>query len=635
MRETVWHILLILLVTGVVFFSNLGSARLWDRDEPRNAGCAAEMLERGDWVVPIFNDELRHQKPVLLYWLIMSAYSVFGVNEFSARFWSASLAVGTTFATYLIARRLINSTVALYAALALATSLMFDVAARAATPDSVLTFFATSALATYVLGTFVKSKSGLALRNSNCWFPQHFGVVGLIYSLLGLAVLAKGPVGFLLPMAMIGMFMLIQRLPIDSQTDRTWYARFTSSAKVFHPIHFLKTLWSMRPITAALIILVIAAPWYFLVDARTQGDFTRLFFVGEHFGRATTALENHSGGLWFYPLAILIGFFPWSVFWGPVVVSLISRKRNSHQQSQQNQLQTNQLQTRLTTAPACLMLCWIGIQVGAFSMVQTKLPSYVVPCYPALAILTCTCIVGWTKGTFQISRNWFVAAILGLVISGFTITLGVGFATHRFLPSQFWLTGLGLIPLLAGLAILVMAIRQRMTYALPLFATMATLFCLMLFGAGTVSLDGEQESDKIIAAIDPGNKIATFGCLESSWVFYAGQPIYELEKASESFEKNPQNWPSNSQNANPQNPQQPRPFWKPKPRMTPEAFLVANPEAVFITTDDQLEDIKKRLPKDYQVIQTADYFLKNKQLVLLGRKDRIAENSSDNSKTTR
>jgi 4-amino-4-deoxy-L-arabinose transferase-like glycosyltransferase len=109
MRETFWHVIILLSVAMVVYFFNLGETQLWDRDEPRNAGCAAEMLAQGQWVVPIFNDELRHQKPVLLYWLIMSAYSVFGINEFAARFWSAALATGTTFATYALARRLLGS----------------------------------------------------------------------------------------------------------------------------------------------------------------------------------------------------------------------------------------------------------------------------------------------------------------------------------------------------------------------------------------------------------------------------------------------------------------------------------------------------------------------------------------------
>ena len=165
MRGTAVQIAIILLVTITVFFTNLGVPRLWDRDEPRNAGCAAEMLARNDWVVPIFNSQLRPHKPALLYWLMMSAYSVFGVNEFSARFWSALLAVGTCLATYMIGRRLFDSTIGLVSAIALATSMMFVVAARAATPDSVLVFCSTVSLMFFALGTFPKTND--TSRNEN------------------------------------------------------------------------------------------------------------------------------------------------------------------------------------------------------------------------------------------------------------------------------------------------------------------------------------------------------------------------------------------------------------------------------------------------------------------------------------
>jgi 4-amino-4-deoxy-L-arabinose transferase-like glycosyltransferase len=134
---------LIVVVAASVIFFQLGAARLWDRDEPRNAGCAIEMLERGDWIVPVFNAELRAHKPILLYWLMMSAYGVLGVSEFAARFWSAALGVGTVVITYHVGRRLFDAATARWAAVVLATALMFDVAARAATPDSVLIFCST------------------------------------------------------------------------------------------------------------------------------------------------------------------------------------------------------------------------------------------------------------------------------------------------------------------------------------------------------------------------------------------------------------------------------------------------------------------------------------------------------------
>lgn len=300
----------VIAVACFIFFTNLGSAQLWDRDEPRNAGCAVEMLDRADWVVPIFNDELRGQKPVLLYWLMMGAYQLFGVTEFSARFWSALLAVGTVAITFSIGHRLFNLKVALLSGIILASNLMFAVVARAATPDSLLIFLSTLTIAFYVWGSpgastnrFIQSFSALDWR----W------ILAMGIS-MGLALLAKGPVGFLMPMAILGMHLLIIRRDRCSQR----HALFT----VFDPIHFLKTTLAMQPLLLLAIALLIALPWYVLVGLRTEGDFLNLFFLKEHLGRSTTAFENHSGGIWYYPLSILIGFFPWSLFWLPVAIIL-------------------------------------------------------------------------------------------------------------------------------------------------------------------------------------------------------------------------------------------------------------------------------------------------------------------------
>ena len=72
MTSTLRHLAIILVVAVVVLFTNLGGPRLWDRDEPRNAGCTAEMLARGDLITPVFDDELRTHKPILLYWFMMT-----------------------------------------------------------------------------------------------------------------------------------------------------------------------------------------------------------------------------------------------------------------------------------------------------------------------------------------------------------------------------------------------------------------------------------------------------------------------------------------------------------------------------------------------------------------------------------
>ncbi len=608
MKQTTLQLLLLVAVSATVFFTNLGEAKLWDRDEPRNAGCAAEMLARSDWVVPTFNDELRHQKPVLLYWLIMSAYSVFGQNEFAARFWSALLALGTVLATYGIGRRLVNPTTGFLAGIVLSTSFMFDIAARAATPDSVLVFCGTVAIFIYVWGVFVPAKAGEnspQLRVADKWFPQNFQVVVAMYALMGLGVLAKGPVGFVIPMAIIGMFMLIQQLPEpDSLPSNRLLRIIVNILAPFRPLHFGKTLWSMRPLTAAVVILLIAAPWYLLVDARTQGDFTRLFFVGEHFGRATTAMENHGGGLWYYPLAILIGFFPWSVFWVPVALWCMRRRPDGK---------------RMAFAEV-FAVCWIAVQVGVFSIAQTKLPSYVTPCYPALAILTASCLIDWSNRQDSISNKWFLAAYGALAFSGVAVAVGLGFAAYTYFPGHYWLVAIGLIPVIgAGLAVWRLMLDERQQSLIAIFLT-SILFCVLLFGFGTVAVDSAQRSQVVlnhVAVADDHQIVASYRGLESSWVFYAQKPIYECFSQTEN-----QQVESLSRSK----------WWGRKPRVSPETISRLHSSAMFITTDEYVGELKSKLPNDYQVIESTDYFLKDKKILLLGRnQQRVANQSVDRS----
>ncbi len=209
-----WSVMVIVAV--VVLFTNLGGPRLWDRDEPRNAGCAAEMLERGDLVTPVFDGELRTHKPILLYWLMMAAYQLLGVSEFSARFWSAALGVGTACLTYVIGRRMFSPQVGFWAAIILVTTLMYDVASRAATPDSLLIFWSTAAICCFVWGIYPPVAQGQRAAGPARTFPR-WRAAALMYGCMGMAVLAKGPVGLVLPTAVIGMFLLVFTLPLGQR----------------------------------------------------------------------------------------------------------------------------------------------------------------------------------------------------------------------------------------------------------------------------------------------------------------------------------------------------------------------------------------------------------------------------------
>jgi 4-amino-4-deoxy-L-arabinose transferase-like glycosyltransferase len=620
---------IIIVAASFVFFWALGEAPYWDRDEPRNAGCAAEMLARGDWIVPTFNDELRGQKPVLLYWLMMLSYQVFGINEFAGRFFSALLAIGTVIATWGIAKSLFDRTVAMLASLALASSLMFGVAARAATPDSLLIFCTTAAIWFFVNG-LGRGKTVGRLNPFDFWKTR----LG-IYLCLGFAVLAKGPVGFVLPMAVMGWFLLQQRsllsassLPVDEKDRASIPVRIIRS---FGPKTFLKTLLSMRPVSGTAISLGIAAPWFVAAGFATNGEFTRRFFVDENFGRAMSSFENHGGGFWFYPVAILIGFFPWSTFWGPVVTDIVRRAFKESRTARSDQ--------PMISASVRFCLAWAIIQVVAFSLVQTKLPSYVTPCYPALSILTSASIIAMIRNA-SFAPHWLWNLAHGaLVFSGIGIAGAAWFASTVFEPIPSQLALAGLFPVAMGIfGIWLTALttsnkrnnqqsslqmpQQKELHRLPAaLAVGAILFSVSLLGAGAAAVgkNNTQPISEFLKTIDEESSVATYGCLESSWVYYSERPIFELQK--------------NSVGASPTMAR--KHFWQNKPRPAVQQFVRRTGTNYILTTQELLPELKNRLPEDWNVLQTADWFLKDKKLVLLGVTPNIASKPTNESPSRR
>ncbi|HAY79002.1 MAG TPA: hypothetical protein DCY79_04275 [Planctomycetaceae bacterium] len=592
------HLVLMALVAGAVLFTNLGSTKLWDRDEPRNAGCAREMLERQDWVTPVFNAELRIQKPVLLYWLIMTAYSLFGVNEFAARFSSASLGLGTLVCTYLMGRRLFSARVAFWACIILGTTIMFDVASRAATPDAPLIFCVTLAITLYVLGTFQPREHGAApleLKTPGHYFPQQTGWVVGIYAAMGLGVLAKGPVALILPTAVIGMFLLLVRLSPRVSLDagapltRRWFHTVTGMLRPFAPVHFFRTCWAMRPLTAIGLTLAIAAPWYIWVGLRTDGQWPLAFFLTENISRATTSMENHGGSFMYYPLALLVGFFPWSVFAGPVISELILRLRRGNENRHALQL----------------LVCWVIVWVTAFTVAKTKLPSYVTPTYPAIALLVSFAIGQAIQQNSLTSRWWWRAAFASAVLVGIGITAAIPLATADIFPGEHWLGILGLFPLIAGAMALVLYEYQQRQSALRTYAAGAFLFCLFLFGYALCRVDQHQRADQLLTTTDgyeAGLRVGAYGCLEPTWVFYGGHPIEELQLESHAqvtTRRKPQGTFKTSESLA-------EFFDSPAPRL-------------LVTTEDHYRDIASRLPEQVVILGDAPYFLRGKQLLLIGR----------------
>lgn len=601
---------LVVAVASIVMLTNLGGPRLWDRDEPRNAGCAREMLERGDIVVPTFNATLRTHKPVLLYWLIMSAYSVFGIDEFSARLPSALCAVGTCVATYIMGRRLFPAAAATIAGVALATSVMFVVAGRAATPDSVLIFCTAAAIAVYVSGTFLPLQEGaessarsdtfgLHLRTEGHYFPQQWKWVVSLYATMGLAVLAKGPVGLVLPTAVIGMFLLIMRLPAAETPATGWFGRVRSIVRPFAPLHFLRTCWYMRPLTALAVAGAVALPWYIAVGIQTEGEFLRGFFYEHNLERATRAMEGHDGGPLFYPVAILIGFFPWSIFAIPVAWDTVARLRR-----------------RDAGWPALVLcLCWVGVYVGLFSLARTKLPSYVTPCYPAMALLVGSFVDRWRRGEVT-TPAWLPRIGFGLLsLAGVAMLIALPIIARRQLPGEEWLGVFGLIPLAVGVIGILADRFERRRQAVWVMGCGSAALVTLIFAVGAQRADLHQQNDQMLQAIfaeSPNPKLASYRTLEPSWVFYGKKPIVELPAFEGPRPTSPADLIAAGQSQ-------------------AIEFLQSAPDAYLITTGRRLAELQPHLPDDVEVVSDTPLFLKKDRLVALRRKtdSRTAERAEN------
>src|SRR5690606_6006756 len=190
-RNENFYYLMVLLVSGLLCFINLGGHPIYILDEAKNAEAAREMFVNGNWIVPTFNGELRTDKPVLHYWFMMFSYEIFGVNAFSARFFSAVFVVLSLMATYHFTRKFLSRKMALITVFLLCSSIFFMQEFHLAVPDPYLIFFISFGL--YNFYDFYKNKKRLSLL--------------FFYVSLGLGILAKGPVAIALPGLIILSFL--------------------------------------------------------------------------------------------------------------------------------------------------------------------------------------------------------------------------------------------------------------------------------------------------------------------------------------------------------------------------------------------------------------------------------------------
>ena len=392
MHKRAGHHLLLTALALLLFVPNLGGPSLWDLDEGRNLTCALEMLDANTWVIPTFNGQLRPDKPALLYWLQMIAYDSFGVNEFAGRLPSALAAFATVLLCYELARSMFTPSTGLLAGIVAAATPMLCGAARFANPDALLNLFIVLILALFWIGW----------QRPRLWWFVAIGVAE------GCGMLAKGAVAIVLPVGIIAVFLLWQR--------RLWL------------------LFDRRNLVGGLAFFLVAAPWYVRVTVETKGAFARDFFLTHHVDRFTSRMENHGGGLWYYPLVIILGTVPWAIFLGPACwYAFWSALREPGARWRQWWSSA----ADRTAAPAGpiaddrriaayrLLASWIGLFLIFFSISATKLPNYALPALVPTAIVIARFLDRWRLGELHLARWVLPASLTCLVLTGIGLSTGL------------------------------------------------------------------------------------------------------------------------------------------------------------------------------------------------------------------
>jgi 4-amino-4-deoxy-L-arabinose transferase-like glycosyltransferase len=387
------HLLLLLLLSGLLFFLNLGSMGLTDRDEGRNAEAGREMFASGDLVTPTFNGELRVAKPVFVYWLMTASYHVFGVNEFAARAPSAIFGVALILIQYLFLTRLRGSTVGLFGALMLLLNILLLALGRMAITDSVLIFFTTCSLYCFWLG-FHEQGAG-----------RHW--IWGFYAGMALATLTKGPVGFAVP-------LLAALL----------YLAFTKQWAIF---------WEKgAPIAGTLLFFMLAGPWYtamFLLHGDAYSSQAKVHTVG----RFLAPMEGHGGGWWFYFPVVLLGFYPWSAFLPAALYQSYTSWRGTRSLEHRDRPLV-EAEARVYSGKELewfAALWTVGVFVF-FTLSSTRLPHYIGPLFPACALLAA---LYWARCL----ENPLTKGLRGSIhfMMGIGYLLAIGFACVPSLFSKF------------------------------------------------------------------------------------------------------------------------------------------------------------------------------------------------------
>ena len=476
---TLW---LIAIVFTMFWFYMLGARTLVPTDEGRYAEMAREMVATGDWITLRLNGIKYFEKPPLQNWMNAISFELFGLGEWQARLWTGLCGLLGLAVTAYTGAKVFNRRVGISTALILGSSFFWFGLGHINTLDMGLSGMMTLSLCGLLL----------AQRSNANETEQRYGML-LCWIGMALASMSKGPIGLLLPGAVLVIYTLI---------TRDW------------------ALWTRLHLGKGLIIFfLITAPWFILVWQKNP-EHPYFFFIHENFQRFTSKVHHREGAWYYFVPMLILGIMPWL---GLLLQGLWSGLRE----------QT----TGKSFQPKKMLLIWSVFIFVFFSISGSKLPSYILPIFPALALLTAAqlertstlslSIATGLFGLIGLAGLFFAGKVAGLTDDAYEIPL-----YQAYVP---WVYAAATIAFAGGILASYFASRNKDT-AIIILAT-ASFFVWQALFIGHEPLGrygaGLQHIAEIQAELKPDTQIFAVGRYEQSLPFYLRRTVTLVEHPDE------------------------------------------------------------------------------------------------------
>ena len=485
------------------FFFLLGNRSLNEPDEGRYSEIAREMIETGDWLVPHLWYLPHLDKPPMTYWLVATSMKIFGQNEWAARLPAALAGISGVWAAFLFGCSLGGRRVGLWSALILQSSLIYFVMARMLTPDIFLTQFVVWAIYFFWRSWLAANRSagilpaysnfsedetrrqdGGAPRKSE-FFAWH--LAGWVAIALGF--LTKGPIALAIPLLAFMALLILRRKEIPQKK------------MVFTGL-----------IVGFMVFLILSSPWFLVVFQRVPGS-AHYMVLGQAAGHLLgTTIKNRPGGLFYFLGILVVGLLPWTILSGWLW-------RRNHWGSLAGKSKDGWL----------LLNVWAIFTFALFSLSQAKLPAYILPVFPPLAVLLAMRFFdgnnpdGPQKGFLRICL-----AISFVPLIAFPLLLS--FAFHLEVPEFLkWQ-----MPLVAGIAgIVCLLSRKWKMQTVAASAAGLSLIGFFIIIAEIPRFETEFRGNQTLKPlgivlrenVQPGDAVVCWGKFPQGLPFYSGLAI--------------------------------------------------------------------------------------------------------------